>query len=836
MSAKPGMIANLCKFRRRPSLSIEIGKAEHDEGRSLSPMPNLVASICRFGRRPRSTSPAHHELPIVPSIKQDDLQRVIDIVQPLLTETNLKKAIAKLVVNAQDIVDCDGIGFFMRDACRGMVCYAAADGGEIDWVVDPGVGVAGKVLLTRATVNIADARNDPSFLYQSKNAQSSAQSLICVALKGQNGQVIAMIEAINKRAQKQCLDSSTLTSILPLDPKDVQKFDAMDEVLFKILLSLTHQHLHSLAFAEQSANATQKAESLLRMVDHLSASNLDVSECLCNLSNTVCVHLCCQRCFVCLVDGPKLYCAAVSPSLYSSSTDGQADDVTEKRREMFNFTDANSALMGAVVQSGQGKLLGPGDAEDLEMLAKYMPDDGLTPTSALLSPLLTCDGDVFGVVVVVNKLKGCVSSEEENKAPVKHTGSSAFSLDERVRQGRKNTTPKAEHDLKRIAAASGTASFTQLDMQNLDMLLTFAAPAVRTADVHHQQRSFNSQLQALLKLCTDCVSGLASCNLEEIIHALCIHGRGIFNCDRCSFFAVDPLASGLLAWFLESDGVTLSKHNIPRRGIVGLSIDTGKPLNISDAWNDPNFSKETDLKTGYHTKTILCEPIISQTGKVIGAIQCINKLSGLPFNAKDDEVFAVVSKMISGLIEKQMSAASMEALLERDDLDQDAKEAMQLFTANSVAKKGKHLWKQVKKWNLRRRSSSLLQGEKLYTTFLNWDLDYFGLDSETMLTSIPAAFAHFDLLDQFGIGPLTLTAFVNNIRSDYVDNPYHNWLHAFATFHLLVLLVADVTETLRDKSNGIEVSDIDRLASNPASRRSHVSYQYLSKRLKYVSM
>lgn len=51
-------------------------------------------------------------------------------------------------------------------------------------------------------------------------------------------------------------------------------------------------------------------------------------------------------------------------------------------------------------------------------------------------------------------------------------------------------------------------------------------------------------------------------------------------------------------------------------------------MNIKDAYKDPRFNSEIDLKTGYKTNIILSMPICNYEGDVIGVAQIINKTNG----------------------------------------------------------------------------------------------------------------------------------------------------------------------------------------------------------------
>ncbi|CAG2244557.1 PDE11 [Mytilus edulis] len=75
--------------------------------------------------------------------------------------------------------------------------------------------------------------------------------------------------------------------------------------------------------------------------------------------------------------------------------------------------------------------------------------------------------------------------------------------------------------------------------------------------------------------------------------------------------------------------------------IIGNVAQTGEPLNIPDAYKDPRFNNEIDMKMGYKTRSILSMPIKDCSGKVIGVAQAVNKISiqEEPFDEHDEKVF-----------------------------------------------------------------------------------------------------------------------------------------------------------------------------------------------------
>lgn len=63
-------------------------------------------------------------------------------------------------------------------------------------------------------------------------------------------------------------------------------------------------------------------------------------------------------------------------------------------------------------------------------------------------------------------------------------------------------------------------------------------------------------------------------------------------------------------------------------GIAGHVFTSGEGVIIDDAYNDERFNRDVDSNTGYVTKNILCAPIRTPDGKIIGVAQFLNKKQG----------------------------------------------------------------------------------------------------------------------------------------------------------------------------------------------------------------
>lgn len=75
-------------------------------------------------------------------------------------------------------------------------------------------------------------------------------------------------------------------------------------------------------------------------------------------------------------------------------------------------------------------------------------------------------------------------------------------------------------------------------------------------------------------------------------------------------------------------------------GIAGEVARTGKIANVRDAYKDSRFSSAWDERTGFRTRSVLCVPLRSQLGRIIGVIQVLNKRAGNgPWDGGGDDAF-----------------------------------------------------------------------------------------------------------------------------------------------------------------------------------------------------
>src|SRR3979490_1948027 len=100
------------------------------------------------------------------------------------------------------------------------------------------------------------------------------------------------------------------------------------------------------------------------------------------------------------------------------------------------------------------------------------------------------------------------------------------------------------------------------------------------------------------------------------------------------------------------------------RGIAGAVATTNSSINIPDAYKDPRFNQNVDKQTGYRTKTILCVPMRSVEGEVVGVLQALNKQDGKPFNAEDEELLSALGGQAAAAVNNALLHQEIERMVE----------------------------------------------------------------------------------------------------------------------------------------------------------------------------
>lgn len=177
--------------------------------------------------------------------------------------------------------------------------------------------------------------------------------------------------------------------------------------------------------------------------------------------------------------------------------------------------------------------------------------------------------------------------------------------------------------------------------------------------VGHTYRRMPSDLEKLerqLKVYKGLVEVSALINAitdsKELMPAILDVARRVMEVEASSLFLVNAQAELELSSASGGPGGALPHIVVPRgRGISGWVLEHRQPLLVPDAYSDPRFFKETDRQTGFHTRSIMCVPLL-RGAKEIGVLQVLNPLEREAFDEADLEVLEAYGTLAATAIDK----------------------------------------------------------------------------------------------------------------------------------------------------------------------------------------
>jgi len=155
-------------------------------------------------------------------------------------------------------------------------------------------------------------------------------------------------------------------------------------------------------------------------------------------------------------------------------------------------------------------------------------------------------------------------------------------------------------------------------------------------------------------------------DLSELLGKVLDVAKTLAKAERGTLFLVDEKADEI--WSLIAQGMEKQEIRLPRgRGIAGHVALTGEIVNIPDAYADDRFNPEVDKRTGFHTRNILTLPIRNKAGRIVAALQLLNKAAG-SFTDEDTDVLLTLSGQMAMSLE---NAQLHHDLLEKERLERE---------------------------------------------------------------------------------------------------------------------------------------------------------------------
>jgi len=140
------------------------------------------------------------------------------------------------------------------------------------------------------------------------------------------------------------------------------------------------------------------------------------------------------------------------------------------------------------------------------------------------------------------------------------------------------------------------------------------------------QRDREAYLRGLIDLCTQAV-----------------------DAERCTIYFVDHKTNEI--WSRVASRTALEIHLPLGSGIAGQSAASGETINVPDAYADPRFDRNIDVRSGYRTLNMLVVPVWGADGQtVLGVIQVLNKRGG-PFERSDQMLLERIAGTVGPVLD-----------------------------------------------------------------------------------------------------------------------------------------------------------------------------------------
>jgi len=253
-----------------------------------------------------------------------------------------------------------------------------------------------------------------------------------------------------------------------------------------------------------------------------------------------------------------------------------------------------SGVAGRVFSTGRGMLVQ--DAYKNKYFNKEVDrHTGFVTQSLICAPIRTVKGEVIGVAQVLNKREG---------------------------------------------------SFSREDLKLLEAISMQAAIALSGAQFVEKMRQTRDKEMEFLNVVADVTSEI---ELGTLLRKVMGEATKLLSAERSTLFLNDEKTNEL--WSMVGEGIAATQIRFPNHlGIAGAVFTSGTSVNIPHAYADLRFNPAFDKKTGYFTRSILCTPVSTKEGKIIGVTQVLNKHGG-PFTHEDESRLKAFTAQISIALE-----------------------------------------------------------------------------------------------------------------------------------------------------------------------------------------
>ncbi|XP_052864449.1 cGMP-dependent 3',5'-cyclic phosphodiesterase-like [Anopheles cruzii] len=339
-------------------------------------------------------------------------------------------------------------------------------------------------------------------------------------------------------------------------------------------------------------------------------------------------------------------------------------------------------------------------------------------------------------------------------------------------------TAQQQQQIALFVCIAGDSTSRSRNQFYIDDTFRYVLGHLVTAFELYEEKRVRDQCQNLLQVARRLLGKIG--DLGQLLRGVMTEAKELAAAERCSLFLLDKHTGELVSKVFDGNEASKEIRIESGKGIAGYVAQTGKLLNIRNAYQHPLFYKGVDESTGFKTRNILCFPICDEEG-VIGVAQLCNKLNGFHFDKCDEEVATAFSvycgiSIMHALVHKQVQKAEARYKLSQELL---------LYHMKVPDTEVNHALEAVKE--------PTRTQDELYQTFPRFDFCPRDVRDHSLSVQLSMRmFYDLNFVASFKIHEYKLARFVLLVQKGYRDTPYHNWWHAFSVAHFAYSLMKNL--------------------------------------------
>jgi len=238
-----------------------------------------------------------------------------------------------------------------------------------------------------------------------------------------------------------------------------------------------------------------------------------------------------------------------------------------------------------------------------------------------------------------------------------------------------------------VGSRDTLVNYTSGQLDLLQNIANQTAGAIVKSRLLEESERRARQLITLNEITRQLTSTLES---EPLLKNILENAVSILNCEAGSLFLVDDQNDELIFTVTVGPVATnlLGQRLPPGSGIVGLAVQTRRPVIDNDAQSSGSRFVKTDQQTGFQTRSLLAVPL-QVKDRVIGVIEVINRRDGLPFGDDDQNLLTAFAGQAAVAIDNarlytltdQELAARVEELSVMQRIDRELNASLEMDRA-----------------------------------------------------------------------------------------------------------------------------------------------------------